>query len=142
MVKRQIAAVFMLISFTMAIIITLITFYDATQAYTRLATELYISGFINLVVAVIIFLGSIYCLAGTSWPWALGGSIAATISIGILFIGSISGLIALILVVASKDEFLSLKTRPQPPPPPTMAPPGTHPTYGHDTMPGKVPPPP
>ena len=60
---------------------------------------------IMIIFAILAILGGICALQRKVWGLALTGAIFCMISIGPVFISSILGLIGLILVAISKDDF-------------------------------------
>ncbi|UCH89943.1 MAG: hypothetical protein JSV49_04670 [Thermoplasmata archaeon] len=62
-------------------------------------------GIIELVFGLIALVGGAFAVQRKMWALALTGAIFGLISIGFLFIGSICGLIALIMIAISKDDF-------------------------------------
>lgn len=64
-----------------------------------------VCGAIELIFGLIALVGSIMAIQRKSWGLALVGAIFCMISIGPMFIASILGLIALILVAISREEF-------------------------------------
>jgi hypothetical protein len=51
------------------------------------------------IAGVISIVGGVFCLLRRSWGWALAGSITS------IFLSHLFGIIAIILVAVSKDEF-------------------------------------
>ena len=66
---------------------------------------LYTCAIIEIVFGVFALVGATMCFSGRSWGLALVGSIFCRLSIGLVFLGSLCGLIALILIAVSRDEF-------------------------------------
>jgi len=62
-------------------------------------------GAIELIFGLIAILGAIMALQRKSWGLALTGAIFCMLSMGPVFIASILGLIALILVAVSRQDF-------------------------------------
>ena len=123
-----------------------------------LGGTLTVCGGLLLIFAVLTLLGAIMALQGRNWALALMGAIFGLLTIGPFFLGSIFGLIALILIAMSKDKFDSKQPSPQvdnpppgypapqdlkAPPPDSALPPSPPPSsYSLDPSPSSPPPPP
>jgi len=106
-----------------------------------MASIVYVCAAIILVFGIIALLGGIFAITGKSWTLALVGSVLALISGGFYWIGSIMGLVALILIAISRHEFPGEQKAPVPTPyPPGYAPPGYAPP-GYPPQPWAQPPP-
>jgi len=64
-----------------------------------------VCGAVEAIFGILALLGGIFAIQRKYWGIAIVGSIFGLISIGPLFLSSIFGLIGLILVATSKDEF-------------------------------------
>ncbi len=62
-------------------------------------------GVLVLVFGVFLLLGGIFALKRDHWSISIMGAILGSFSIGPLFLGSLLSLIALILILLSRDEF-------------------------------------
>jgi len=78
---------------------------EIEAAQDTVATVVIVCGAIFLVFGILALLGGVFAIQRKKWGIALVGSIFALLSIGVFFLGSIFGLIALILIIMSKDEF-------------------------------------
>jgi hypothetical protein len=70
-----------------------------------MGTIFYFCGGIEIIFGLISILGGVMAFQRRTWALALTGSILCMLSIGPYFISSILGLIALILVAVSREEF-------------------------------------
>ncbi len=130
MQKRLIAGVLLVLAFIMALAsaITILFMGSATDALDipfigeALSSALYVCGAIELVFGLLGLLGGVMAITGKSWGVAFVGAVFGMLSIGWAFLGFVCGLIALILLLFSKDEFPG-----QAPPPMPMAPYGVPP---------------
>ncbi len=68
--------------------------------------ELYFTLVLEIVLAVVVVLGAISSMAGWKWWLSMTGAIVCVMSMGMLLIASACGVIALVLLVMSKDEFV------------------------------------
>ena len=110
MAKRHIAGVLLIVSFVLGLVTTAIYFLASEETtWEALAEEYMLIGVVNLVFSIAALLGGIYALSGTSWALSIAGSVGGIIATGPFFLGSVCGLVALILVVISKDEFDQVK---------------------------------
>ena len=79
-----------------------------SQMFIDLTSDfIMIWGAIMLIFAIIAILGGIRAIQRRSWPLAAAGGLLGFIASGGFFLGSIFGLIGLILVAVSKREFRS-----------------------------------
>ena len=92
---------------------------------------LIICGVIFMVFGLIALLGAINAIMGKSWGLAILGAIFALFTIGPYLLGSIFGLIGLILIAMSKEEF-GPQMPPYGAPPPGY--PMAQPPYGQPPM--------
>ncbi len=111
MEKRFLAGVFLFDGFIISVA-TIITWFleyldyegsDPESARSRLT---YIG--IQSIVGVIIIIGAMSAISGKSWTISIVGAVVCLLSIGIFLLGSVCGLIALILLIISKSEFEDL----------------------------------
>jgi hypothetical protein len=65
-----------------------------------------VCGGIELVFGLLSVLGAVMALRRSSWGLALVGALFCMLSMGPMFIASILGLIALILVAISRQDFM------------------------------------
>jgi hypothetical protein len=140
MEKRILAGVFLLISFLAALGGAIGLLFAGDEASNlpvmgdAFETILYICGAIELIFGLLALLGAIMCFRGTNWGIALVGGIFGLLSIGAFGAGSLFGLIGLIFVAISKDEFNGGAAQPgvpaygAPPPGYPQAPPPAYPT--------------
>jgi len=77
----------------------------SVSGYGGIANLLIVCFTIIFVFAVIAILGGVMAVKRKSWAVALIGSIFGLFTLGPLFVSSILSLIALILIVVSKEEF-------------------------------------
>ena len=63
-----------------------------------------ICGVIGIILSIIVLVGGVMAIKKKNWAFALIGSIIGLVSVG-FYLGSLLSLIALILIVISKDEF-------------------------------------
>jgi len=111
MEKRFLAGILLFAGFifSVATIITLFLEYldfegsDPDTAQSRLTY----AG-IQSIVAVVILIGAMAAISGKSFNISVLGAIVCLLSIGIFFLGSVCGLVALILLIISKSEFVDL----------------------------------
>ena len=95
---------------------------------SAMASIVYVCAAIGLNFGIVALLGGIFAINGKSWTIALVGSVFALIGVGVYAIGSIMGLVSLILIVISRHEFPGEQKAPVPQPyPPGYAPPGYQP---------------
>jgi hypothetical protein len=81
-----------------------------------------VCGAIFLIFSLIALMGAIMAITGKSWGLAIVGGIFGLLCIGFVGTGSLFGLIGLILIAISKDEFGE-----QPPPGAMYPPPAGYP---------------
>ncbi len=111
MEKRFLAGILLFVGFiiSVATIITLFLEYidyentNPDAAQSRLAY----AG-IQSIVAVVIIIGAMAAISGKSWTISLVGAIVCLLSVGILVLGSLCGLVALVLLILGKAEFEDL----------------------------------
>ncbi len=111
MEKRFLAGILLFVGFfiSVATIISLFLEYldlestDPDSARSRL-----IYAGIQSIVGVVIIIGAMAAISGKSWTISVVGAIACLLSVGILFIGSLCGLVALVLLIMGKSEFEDL----------------------------------
>lgn len=90
-----------------------------------LANIVYVCAAIGLIFGIIALLGGVFAITGKNWTIAMVGSVFALISGGFFWIGSIMGLVSLILLIVARSEFPGEQKAPVPTPyPPGYAPPG------------------
>ncbi len=125
--KPTVAGILCIISGAPAIIVALIaSVIGGTVGFLGMP---FLSAIIGLVIIPIIILGvvsivgGIFALRRERWGWALAGAICALVPpLGIL------GILAIIFVILSQDEFKGHRDQsPQPPPPPSPPPTSTPP---------------
>lgn len=141
--KRVIAGILLIIGFIADLAQAMMTFVIGSEASSipgigDASGVFYTCAVIELVFGILALVGAAMALSGKSWGLALVGSIFCLLSLGFVFIGSLMGLIALILIAVSKDEFEG--QAPQYPPqygyggPPQYGAPAYQ--YGQETQPG------
>jgi hypothetical protein len=107
---RQIGGAFLMISFVMGILMLLgavfvmgfSTYFDPSGVSTLVTA---ICAIVYIIISVIVLFGVLMAFSGRSWRVAMLGAVLALFTIGPFFIGSICGLIALVLIAVSHDEF-------------------------------------
>jgi len=110
MAKRHIAGVLLILSALLGMVTTASLFMAAEiTRYEYFAQEYTKYGALNLILSIGALVGAIYTLSGTSWAISIAGSVLGILAVGPIFLGSLCGLVALILVVISKDEFDQVK---------------------------------
>ena len=135
MEKRVIGGVFLLISAICGLFeagVLLVGSGAMALLNDMMGGALTICGAVLAIIAIITLLGAIMAIMGKMWGLALVGGIFGLLTIGPIFLGSIFGLIGLILIAMSKDEFG----------PKQIMPPGYYPPPGYAPPPGYQPPPP
>lgn len=106
MAKRHIAGVMLILSALLGMVTTALLFMAAeSTTYEYFAQEYMMYGALNLIFSIGALVGAIYALSGTSWALSIAGSILGILVVGPIFLGSLCGLVALILVAISKDEY-------------------------------------
>jgi hypothetical protein len=145
MEKRMIGGAFLLLSAIVGLATGAMFIIGADFAAdvdpTGMAEDiLTVCGVIFMIFALIALLGAIMALTGKSWGLALVGGIFGLLCVGPYGLASVFGLIGLILVAISKDEF---GEGPQPGmyPPPAAYPPQQPPGYPPQQQPPMAPPP-
>ncbi|MFO7792853.1 MAG: hypothetical protein R6W73_07755 [Candidatus Saliniplasma sp.] len=68
-------------------------------------TVMNVCGAVFLILGIFLLVGGILAIKRMYWGVALAASIAGIFSMGPFFLGSVLSLIALVLIVMSKDEF-------------------------------------
>jgi len=99
-----------------------------------------VCGGIFAVFSIVALLGGVVALMGKMWGLSLVGGILGLFTIGPLFLGSIFGLIGLILIAMSKEEYGPQPAYPPQYLPPQYMPPGVSPPPGYLPPPGQYPP--
>jgi hypothetical protein len=133
MEKRILAAIFLILSFIFALAGAAGLLFAGEEASSlpmmgeTFETILYICGAIELIFGLLALLGAIMCFKGTGWGIALVGGIFGLLSIGMFGAGSLFGLLGLIFVAISKDEFNGGAAPVAAPPPAYGAPPPGYP---------------
>lgn len=146
MEKRLIAGLFLLLSFIMGIILAAamqigwaVAGFDPTGIFEKI---LIACTAIVVVFSILALLGAFAAITGKSYFMAILGGIFGLLCLGYAGMGSVFGLIGLILVLISKDEFEGEAPPPQPAPygmPPPGYPPQQMPPPGYP--PQQMPPP-
>jgi hypothetical protein len=104
------AGMFLLVSFFMGVLILIgaifamgvTTMFDPSGYTTTVAA---ICAIIYLLISIVVLFGAFMCFSGKSWGVALAAGVLALFTLGPFFIGSICGLIGLVLVAVSREEF-------------------------------------
>lgn len=114
-------------------------FFGGFDPFGFLSGALMVCGIVFLIFSLIALMGAIMAITGKSWGLAVLGGIFGLLCLGISFTGSLFGLIGLILIAISKDEF---GEGPQPGmyPPPAGYPPQQPPPYPPQQQPPMAPP--
>ncbi|MDD4307806.1 MAG: zinc ribbon domain-containing protein [Thermoplasmata archaeon] len=94
--------------------------YDYAYDYDDVSSILYVCGAVILIFSIIALLGGVMAVTKKSWGLAILGGIFSMFCIGPIFLSSILGLIGLILVAASREDFDGQQPPAMymPPPPP------------------------
>jgi hypothetical protein len=142
--KRKIGGIFLWIGGFLAVANAARYFIAGSEAadldiFGFLSGLVYTCGAIELILGIIAIVGGLFAWNGRSYGFALTGSIICLISIGYFLLGSLFGLIALILIATSKEEFAG-QAPAYPPGYPAPYPPG-QPPY-QQPYPGQYAPPP
>lgn len=140
MLKRQIGGILLIVGGLLAIAGAVQTFMAGAEAEDlplfgdTIANIVYVCGGIELIFGIIALVGGLFAYNGKSYNIALLGGILCLLSIGPFFLGSLLGLVGLILIATSKEEFAG-----QAP----AVPPGYAAAYppGYAPPPGQYPPP-
>ena len=82
---------------------------DPDALMTMLAVSFVVSGIIMLVPSLLSIIGGVFAIKRTRWGWALAGSICSA------FCSTILGIIAIIFIAMSKNEFTKVNPQPEPP---------------------------
>jgi hypothetical protein len=110
-IKPVLAGIFLIIAallafYSGAVLLTAETIADDIPLMgDTLSDLLTICGAIFIIFGLLALLGGVFSMMRKKWGLALVGSIFALLSFGMGGIGSLLGLIALILVAISKSEF-------------------------------------
>ena len=111
MEKRFLAGILLFAGFFISVV-TIITLFleyldyestDPDSAQTRLTY----AG-IQAIVGVVILIGAMAAISGKSWTISVVGAVVCLLSVGYLFLGSLCGLVALVLLILAKSEFEDL----------------------------------
>lgn len=65
-------------------------------------------GFMIIVIGAVVILGGASALVRRFWPLSMAGGVLAIMAVGPYFLGTVLGLIGLILVAMSRQEFRTL----------------------------------
>lgn len=104
--KPLIAGVLMLVNGALAVLATFVFLPSIEQQTEELGLGGYatLCGVVNLIFACGSFLGGVLAIRRRYWLLALAGSIMSMLC-GAFYIGFLFGIIAIVLVAASRDEF-------------------------------------
>ena len=113
MEMRIIAGILLIISFVCGLYtaVPLLIAEDLIQEAESVGMPSFLSGiFMTCAIIVMIFallalLGGVMAITGKSFGLAILGAVFAMFTLGPIFLGSLLGLVALILLALSKDEF-------------------------------------
>ncbi len=112
MEKRVIAGFVLFFGFiinTVTIILVILDIVDIgtaeNSAEQARLNEYYLSLTLNIIFASLILVGAMSALSGWKWGIALGGAVLCLLSVGIMFLASLCGLVAVILLWFGKNEF-------------------------------------
>ncbi len=111
MEKRLLAGILLFAGFiiSVATIITLFLDYlDYESTDPDLAGSRLTYAGIQSINGIIIIIGAMSAISGKSWTISIVGAVACLLSVGIFFLGSVCGLVALVLLIISKSEFEDL----------------------------------
>jgi hypothetical protein len=108
--KRAVAGILLIVGFIANLVQAMMIFIIGAEVSAfpgggDAESVLYICATIELIFGIFAIVGAAMALSGKSWGLALVGSIFCLLSLGFMLIGSLMGLIALILIAISKDEF-------------------------------------
>jgi len=113
MEKRVLAGFLLFFGFLAIVIQTVPVMLDIMEAgqpenvlEQDIRNEAYFILVLEIVLAVVVILGAMSSMAGWKWWLSMTGTIVCVLSMGVLFIASACGAIALVLLVMSKDEFV------------------------------------
>jgi hypothetical protein len=113
MEKRGIAGLMLIMGGVFSVINIIIAFIDIWAIGTpdnsleqAIVNELYIIAGLNIVFTVIIFAGAFSCFSAYSWGFSIAAAIICLLSVGFLFLSSVFGLVALIMLALGKEEFV------------------------------------
>ena len=145
MEKRMIGGAFILLSAIMgmatgAMFIIGADFAEDIDPTGMAEGILTVCGIIFLIFAIIALVGAIMALTGKSWGLGIVGGIFGLLCIGPYGLASIFGLIGLIMVAISKDEFGEGPPPGAAYPPPAYPPPAGAPAYPPAQPPPEAPP--
>jgi hypothetical protein len=112
MEKRGIAGLMLLLGGVFSVITIVMAFVDIWAVGTpenvlerEIVNGLYITAGLGIVFSVVIFAGAFSSFSAYSWGFSIAAAIICVLSIGFLFLSSVFGVIALVLLAVSKDEF-------------------------------------
>ena len=112
MEKRVVAGFLLFFGFiinTVTVVIVILDIVDIgtpeNSADQALLNEAYLSLALNIIFASLILVGAMSALSGWKWGVAFGGAILCMLSMGIMFLASLCGLVAVILLWLGKNEF-------------------------------------
>jgi len=71
------------------------------------AETIFIFGAISLIFGIVAIIGGLMALRKKAWSLAVAGGLLGTLAIGALFLGSLLGIIGLVVVATSKSNFSS-----------------------------------
>jgi hypothetical protein len=112
MEKRGIAGLMLLLGGVFSVINIIVAFMNIWAIGTpdnaleqAVVNELYIIAGLNIVFTVIIFAGAFSCFSAYHWGFSIAAAVICLLSVGFLFLSSVFGLVALVMLAIGKDEF-------------------------------------
>ncbi len=113
MEMRIIAGILLIISFVCGLYsaVPILIAEDIAEEAEAMGMPSFVSGIfmtcaiIMVIFAILALLGGVMAITGKSFGFAILGAVFALFTLGPFFLGSLLGLVALILLALSKDEF-------------------------------------